>query len=188
MLSAGTVGTTLHPFLNPYWGGGYARGLCPQHEEGCGRQSLGGGHSLSGRCTVGDPWDPYVIYDGVHVIPGNSMHGMVMQGEDLWGGITPTQCTPTARGIGHLSNTTLCGCPVWGRAAGLLGGNSRFGACGESRRLCEGACARACMQECMCARGHVQTRQREYGHMCTAACTKQQGSAHVWARLGLHLH
>ena len=40
--------------------------------------------------------------------------------------------------------------------------------------VCKGSCA----DEAAGIRAHVHT----------AACTKQQGSAHVWACLGLHLH
>lgn len=63
---------------------------------------------------------------------------------------TLSPSAPQLQGGLDTSPIPLCGCLVWGRAAGLPGGNLHFGAREKSRHLCEGACARACIQECVC--------------------------------------
>lgn len=172
MLGAGTVGTTLHLFLNPYWGGGYGRGLCPWHEEGCGRQSLGERGTAYRHYTVGDTWDPHVTCDRVHVMPGHSMHGMVMQGEDLCSSITLTPHTghPNCRGVGTPLRYHSLWLPGVGESSWSPGRElALWGLWGEQ------VLVRGCVCKAMHARGHVC--KGAYGHTWVCVYTGEHACA-----------
>lgn len=163
MLGGGTAGTTLYLFLNPYWGGGLCQGALPLAQGGLWEAEIGGGHSLSGCCRVGDPWDPHVPFDGAHVMPGHSLHGMVMQREDLWGGIRPSPPVhPNCRG--DWTPLRYHSVAAWYGAEQLVFQEETC-ILGPVRRA--GTCARVSVQEhaykSVCARGHAQMRQQEWG-------------------------
>lgn len=96
-------------------------------------------------------------------MPGHSLHGMVMQREDLWGGIRPSPPVhPNCRG--DWTPLRYHSVAAWYGAEQLVFQEETC-ILGPVRRA--GTCARVRVQEhaykSVCARGHAQMRQQEWG-------------------------